>query len=121
MQVDVSQASNVLDRWINAASRTLTCFVTEEMNGYRLYTVVPVLVKFINDLTNIYVRYNRRRLKGSKGSEDTLMALVSLYDVLLTVCKVRQSQQMAHAVLNLAAVSCLCCVVWYLLIASRVV
>ena len=88
MQVDVSKASNVLDRWINAASRTLTSFVTEEMNAYRLYTVVPVLVKFINNLTNIYVRYNRRRLKGSKGTEDTLMALVSLYDVLLTVCKV---------------------------------
>lgn len=113
VQVDVSQASNVLDRWINAASRTLTCFVTEEMNGYRLYTVVPVLIKFINDLTNIYVRYNRRRLKGSKGSEDTLMALVSLYDVLLTVCKVGQSQQMAHAVVDLAAISLfvLCCVV----------
>ena len=121
MQVDVSQASNVLDRWINAASRTLTCFVTEEMNGYRLYTVVPVLIKFINDLTNIYVRYNRRRLKGSKGSEDTLMALVSLYDVLLTVCKVRQSQQMVHAVVKLAASPCLCCVGWSLLIASRVV
>ncbi|KAL3138515.1 hypothetical protein ABBQ32_006299 [Trebouxia sp. C0010 RCD-2024] len=87
-KVDVSNASNVLDRWINAASRSLTSFVTEEMNGYRLYTVVPVLVKFINNLTNIYVRYNRRRLKGSKGTEDTLMALVSLYDVLLTVCKV---------------------------------
>lgn len=88
VQVDISKASNVLDRWINAASRTLTAFVTEEMNGYRLYTVVPVLVKFINNLTNIYVRYNRRRLKGSKGTEDTLMALVSLYDVLMTVCKV---------------------------------
>ena len=88
----MSKASNVLDRWINAASRTLTSFVTEEMNAYRLYTVVPVLVKFINNLTNIYVRYNRRRLKGSKGTEDTLMALVSLYDVLLTVCKVGLSK-----------------------------
>lgn len=61
------------------------------MDAYRLYTVVPVLVKFIDNLTNIYVRYNRRRLKGSKGVEDTLMALVSLYDVLLTVCKVSSS------------------------------
>ena len=87
-QVDVAQASNVLDRWINAASRTLTAFVSQEMDAYRLYTVVPVLVKFINDLTNIYVRYNRRRLKGAKGSQDTLMALASLYHVLLTVCKV---------------------------------
>ena len=81
----------MLDRWINAASRSLTSFVSEEMNAYRLYTVVPVLVKFINNLTNIYVRYNRRRLKGSKGTEDTLMALVSLYDVLLTVCKVSET------------------------------
>ena len=111
MQVDVSQASNVLDRWINAASRTLTCFVTEEMNGYRLYTVVPVLIKFINDLTNIYVRYNRRRLKGSKGSEDTLMALVSLYDVLLTVCKVRQSDGTCSRDPGCCSLFVLCCVV----------
>ena len=26
----------------------------------RLYTVVPYLVKFIGNLTNIYVRYNRK-------------------------------------------------------------
>jgi hypothetical protein len=34
------------------------------------------------------VRYNRKRLKGSKGPEDCLMAITSLYDVLLSVCKV---------------------------------
>lgn len=28
-----------------------------------LYTVVPYLVRFIDSLTNIYVRYNRKRLK----------------------------------------------------------
>lgn len=107
VQVDISKASNVLDRWINAASRTLTSFVTEEMNGYRLYTVVPVLVKFINNLTNIYVRYNRRRLKGSKGTEDTLMALVSLYDVLMTVCKVSAVHHFLHPLSSLSP--CLIC------------
>ena len=88
LQVDVSKAANVLDRWINAASRSLTAFVAEEMGAYRLYTVVPYLVKFIDNLTNTYVRYNRRRLKGSLGVQDTLMGLTVLYDVLLTVCKV---------------------------------
>jgi hypothetical protein len=29
----------------------------------RLYIVVPRLVSFIDQLTNIYVRYNRKRLK----------------------------------------------------------
>lgn len=31
--------------------------------AYRLYTVVPRLVKFVDVLTNWYVRMNRRRLK----------------------------------------------------------
>ena len=56
----------------------------------RLYTVVPYLVKFIDNLTNIYVRFNRKRLKGRNGREDSLMALATLFDVLLTVCKVRR-------------------------------
>lgn len=54
----------------------------------RLYTVVPYLVRFIDSLTNVYVRYNRKRLKGAKGAEDCALALASLFDVLLTVCKV---------------------------------
>ncbi|WIA42069.1 hypothetical protein OEZ86_009348 [Tetradesmus obliquus] len=53
----------VLDRWIAAAVRSLTAYVRAEMEGYRLYTVVPRLVAFIDQLTNIYVRYNRKRLK----------------------------------------------------------
>ena len=32
---------------------------------YRLYTVVPRLVKFIDQLTNWYVRSNRKRVKVS--------------------------------------------------------
>lgn len=36
-------------------------------SAYRLYTVVPRLVKFVDVLTNWYVRMNRRRLKVSLG------------------------------------------------------
>lgn len=35
--------------------------------AYRLYTVVPRLVKFVDVLTNWYVRMNRRRLKVRPG------------------------------------------------------
>ena len=60
------------------------------MDAYRLYTVVPQLVTFIEQLTNIYVRYNRKRLKGrGAGDADCLTALTTLYDTLLTLCKVR--------------------------------
>jgi len=34
--------------------------------AYRLSTVVPRLLTFIDDLTNWYVRFNRKRLKARK-------------------------------------------------------
>ncbi|GFH28888.1 tRNA-synt_1 domain-containing protein [Haematococcus lacustris] len=88
--IDLASTDNVLDKWIAAATRNLVAYVRQEMGAYRLYTVVPFLVKFIDNLTNIYVRYNRKRLKGSKGTEDCLLAMASLYHVLLSVSKVRR-------------------------------
>jgi isoleucyl-tRNA synthetase len=37
--------TNAMDRWIGAASRSLTVYVAQEMGAYRLYTVVPYLVR----------------------------------------------------------------------------
>ncbi|GKV06154.1 hypothetical protein SLEP1_g18078 [Rubroshorea leprosula] len=82
------KSSNVLDQWIQSATGSLVHFVRQEMDGYRLYTVVPYLLKFLDNLTNIYVRFNRKRLKGRTGEEDCRTALSTLYDVLLTSCKV---------------------------------
>lgn len=41
--------------------------------AYRLYTVVPRLVKFVDVLTNWYVRMNRRRLKVSASSKSKII------------------------------------------------
>nr|DAD24502.1 TPA_asm: hypothetical protein HUJ06_025966 [Nelumbo nucifera] len=86
--VTLQKSPNVLDQWINSATESLVHFVRQEMDAYRLYTVVPYLLKFIDNLTNIYVRFNRKRLKGRTGEEDCKMALSTLYHVLLTTCKV---------------------------------
>lgn len=37
------------------------------MAAYRLYTVAPKLINFLEYLTNWYVRLNRNRLKGDLG------------------------------------------------------
>ncbi|KYQ89108.1 isoleucyl-tRNA synthetase [Tieghemostelium lacteum] len=79
-------SENITDKWILAATQTLIKFVHEEMKAYRLYTVVPKLVKFIDQLTNWYVRLNRRRFKGANGEKDTLVSLNILYEVLMTIC-----------------------------------
>jgi isoleucyl-tRNA synthetase len=42
---------------------------------------VPYLLKFIDNLTNIYVRFNRKRLKGRTGEVDCMVSLSTLYHV----------------------------------------
>lgn len=83
-----NRQTNVMDRWISASTRLLVNYVRQEMDAYRLYTVVPYLVAFVEKLTNIYVRYNRKRLKGAAGEDDSLAALSTLYATMMTLCKV---------------------------------
>ncbi|KAJ8606264.1 hypothetical protein MRB53_041086 [Persea americana] len=59
--------ANVMDRWILASCQSLLQFVNAEMAAYRLYTVVPRLLGLIDNTTNWYIRFNRRRLKGELG------------------------------------------------------
>ncbi|KAM9324353.1 isoleucine--tRNA ligase, cytoplasmic [Gastrophryne carolinensis] len=82
-----SPSTNIMDKWIVSFTQSLIQFFKVEMSAYRLYTVVPRLIKFVDMLTNWYVRMNRRRLKGESGTEDCLMALQTLFGVLLSMCK----------------------------------
>jgi len=84
-------SANVMDRWILARCQSLIQTVREELENYRLYTVVPRLLTMINELTNWYIRFNRRRLKGENGPEDTVAALNTLFETLLTVCQTMSS------------------------------
>ncbi|XP_074594988.1 isoleucyl-tRNA synthetase [Brevipalpus obovatus] len=78
---------NLMDRWILSFTQSLIKFVRQEMDAYRLYTVVPRLLGFIENLTNWYVKMNRKRLKGDISKEDTFSALRTLATVLMTIVK----------------------------------
>jgi len=82
-----SLSKNVLDIWILSLTNSLVRFVRDEMRSYRLYTVVPRLLSFISQLTNIYVRYNRSRIKGKFGDDESRTSLNVLFNVLLTLGK----------------------------------
>nr|XP_053647286.1 isoleucine--tRNA ligase, cytoplasmic-like [Cherax quadricarinatus] len=84
----MGKSNNVMDRWILSFTQSLLSFVHQEMAAYRLYTVAPRLVKFVDNLTNWYVRFNRKRLKGDTGKEDCMNALETLYSVLLCIVRV---------------------------------
>uniref|UniRef100_A0A674E8S6 Isoleucine--tRNA ligase, cytoplasmic n=1 Tax=Salmo trutta TaxID=8032 RepID=A0A674E8S6_SALTR len=80
-------SDNIMDKWIQSFTQSLIQFFKAEMDAYRLYTVVPKLVKFVDMLTNWYVRTNRRRFKGESGTEDCLGALENLFSVLFSMCR----------------------------------
>ncbi|KAL8775615.1 MAG: hypothetical protein Q9209_000111, partial [Squamulea sp. 1 TL-2023] len=82
-----SSNQNVMDKWILASCQSLLRFTNEEMTAYRLYTVVPKLLELIDNTTNWYIRFNRRRLKGEFGINDTQRALNTLFEVLYTLAR----------------------------------
>ncbi|XP_076363583.1 isoleucyl-tRNA synthetase [Tachypleus tridentatus] len=80
-------SNNIMDQWIVSFTQSLVLFVKNEMAAYRLYTVLPRLVKFVDQLTNWYVRMNRKRLKGEGGHDDCCTALDSLFIVVYTMIR----------------------------------
>ncbi|BGP16782.1 hypothetical protein JCM10213_002176 [Rhodosporidiobolus nylandii] len=84
-------SKNVMDRWILARCQTLIKLVKTEMEAYRLYTVVAQMLNLIDELTNWYIRFNRTRLKGANGLEDTLSALNTLFETLFTLVRTLSS------------------------------
>mmetsp|Transcript_1000 Transcript_1000/g.2482 ORF Transcript_1000/g.2482 Transcript_1000/m.2482 type:complete len:1088 (+) Transcript_1000:1298-4561(+) len=79
------RTSNLMDRWILAETQALLAFVRNEMDHYRLYTVVPELLRFLNSLTNWYLRLNRSRIKGELGLTEWKYGLDVLFDSILNV------------------------------------
>lgn len=78
-------SQNPIDVWIRAEVQTLVAFVHAEMEGYRLYTVMPRLVAFLDQLTKWFVRLNRDRLKGGESDLEAAVGLSVLFGVLETV------------------------------------
>ena len=64
-----------MDKWIVAANQNLIKYVRTELDYYRLYTVLSKKIKFLELLSNWYVRLNRDRIKGMNSQEDTLTSI----------------------------------------------
>ncbi|OII76698.1 isoleucyl-tRNA synthetase family protein [Cryptosporidium andersoni] len=83
----IRDCTNIMDIWIYSEAQSLIKFFRNEMDQYRLYTVSPKLIEFLDNLCNWYVRLNRDRMRGSYNSDDTLIALEVLFEVLIIIIK----------------------------------
>jgi len=91
---DLEKASPVedrpmMDRWIISSMQSLIKTVNEKMENYYLYEVIPPLMNFVDELTNWYVRSNRKRFWKEKDENDIdkINAFKTLHEVLLEFSK----------------------------------
>ena len=87
-EVAFPESENVLDRWIVSSMETLIAEVTDAMDSYDLQKSVRPFVKFVEDLTNWYIRRSRRRFWKSTNDGDKLSAYRTLRYVLGQLSKV---------------------------------
>ena len=87
-EVVYPESENVLDKWIVSSMETLIHDVTAAMDDYDLQKSVRPFVKFIEDLTNWYIRRSRRRFWKSQNDGDKLCAYRTLRYVLVQLAKV---------------------------------
>lgn len=86
-QVPVSKRPEI-DRWILSLLNTLVKTVTDELDDYEPTRAVRAISTFVMDnLSNWYVRLNRKRFWSRGLDEDKLAAYQTLYTCLLTVSK----------------------------------
>ncbi len=85
---DFQAGTNVLDRWILSSLETLVADVTAAMDRYDLQRAVRPFIRFIEDLTNWYIRRSRRRFWKSQDDDDKRQAYRTLHHVLLQTAKV---------------------------------
>lgn len=78
----------LIDRWILSLTQQLIQDVETAMNRYDLNSAVEPFVKFVDQLTNWYIRRCRSRFWADQDTQDRREAFATLYGVLLDVVKI---------------------------------
>ena len=78
----------LIDRWLLSKLNKLIKNVTEAYEEYDLNKVARMIVPFLNDdLSNWYIRSNRRRFWDSELTESKKAVYLTTYEVLVALCK----------------------------------
>ena len=78
-----------IDRWLLSDLQILVRTANERLSQFDVAALIRDAERFIDDLSNWYVRRNRRRFWRSKGEDDRdkLAAYQTLHEALVTLCQ----------------------------------
>lgn len=77
-----------IDKWVLSRVNSLVKKVTAEFDAYHIFEATRAMEAFIDELSNWYIRRNRRRFFNSELSEDKIAAYMTLYTVLDILARV---------------------------------
>lgn len=86
-QSEKLKAKNLLDSWIISELNLLIKEVNTAMENYELNKACRLFPKFIDNLSNWYIRRSRKRFWKSEDDEDKSEAYQTLYSVLVNLSK----------------------------------
>src|SRR5579872_717246 len=85
----ISNSTNVLDRWIVSRLNTLNREVSAAIEKYDTVEAVDLAQSFVNELSTWYIRRSRDRVSGLADNEkDKDAFFATTYHVLVTLCKI---------------------------------
>jgi len=84
----ISKSPNFLDNRIISQLQITIWQVDEQMQAYNMQKAVQPIIKFLDDLTNRYIRRSRRRFRKSESDADKNSAYETLYYVLIELSKI---------------------------------
>jgi len=85
-QVPVGER-HVLDRWLLSRLSGLTESVSDGLDRYDAIEPARRIQRFVDDLSNWYIRRSRRRFWKSQSDKDKLAAYQTLFEALTTLCR----------------------------------
>ncbi|HOX10778.1 MAG TPA: isoleucine--tRNA ligase [Candidatus Moranbacteria bacterium] len=81
------KTTNLLDKWIISELNILIKSVDEKLENYDMYNSAYAIEKFIDNLSNWYIRRSRKRFWKSEDDSDKKAAYETLHHVLITLSK----------------------------------
>lgn len=81
------ETNNLLDKWILSELNMLVKNVDEKLENYDIYSATGMIEKFVDNLSNWYIRRSRKRFWKSENDSDKNGAYATLHYVLVELSK----------------------------------
>ncbi|MDD6485254.1 MAG: isoleucine--tRNA ligase [Clostridiales bacterium] len=78
---------SVMDKWLLSKLNSTVKAVDENLAAYKITETARVLLNFVDELSNWYVRCSRDRFWATGMPQDTVNAFMTLYTALVTIIK----------------------------------